>query len=93
VSAWLGGKLALTGDPSPYFGIDAYRRLLAENFGAGHPTHVRYYRPHLLLPVMLVLTGRWRVIFAAAATTVVLVAATSLVFGVKVWTAYVARPR
>jgi alpha-1,2-mannosyltransferase len=43
----------------------------------------------LLLPIMLVLTGRWRTIFAAAATVVVLFAATSLVFGFKVWTAYI----
>jgi alpha-1,2-mannosyltransferase len=41
-----------------------------------------------LLPVMLVLTGRWRVIAAAAATIVVLAALTSLAFGTKVWTDY-----
>jgi alpha-1,2-mannosyltransferase len=41
-----------------------------------------------LLPVMLVLTGRWRVIVAACATVIVLVALTSAVFGVKVWTDY-----
>jgi hypothetical protein len=43
----------------------------------------------LLLPIMLVLTGRWRTIFAAVATFAVLFAATSLVFGFKVWTAYI----
>ena len=41
-----------------------------------------------LLPLMLLLTGRWRVIFAAAATVVVLVALTALVFGWQVWGAY-----
>jgi alpha-1,2-mannosyltransferase len=43
----------------------------------------------LLLPVMLVLTGRWRVIAATIATTAVLVAATSLWFGPDIWTEYV----
>ena len=43
----------------------------------------------LLLPVMLVLTGRWRVIAAAAATTVVLVATTALWFGADIWIEYV----
>ena len=43
----------------------------------------------LLLPIMLVLTGRWRTIGAAVATVVVLFAATSLVFGLEVWTAYI----
>ncbi|MBX9774524.1 MAG: DUF2029 domain-containing protein [Xanthobacteraceae bacterium] len=43
----------------------------------------------LLLPIMLVLTGRWRTIFAAMVTVVALFAATSLVFGFKVWTAYI----
>jgi len=41
-----------------------------------------------LLPVMLVLTGRWRVIAAAMATIVILAAATSLAFGTKVWADY-----
>jgi alpha-1,2-mannosyltransferase len=39
----------------------------------------------LLLPVMLALTGRWRVIGAAAATIVFLAAATCIAFGPKVW--------
>jgi alpha-1,2-mannosyltransferase len=43
----------------------------------------------LLLPVMLVLTGRWRVIASAVVTTAVLVAATALWFGADVWTEYV----
>jgi len=43
----------------------------------------------LLLPLMLALTGRWRTIAAAGATIAVLVAAASLVFGPKVWVAYV----
>ena len=41
-----------------------------------------------LLPVMLVMTGRWRVIVAAGATAIALVALTSAVFGTKVWTDY-----
>jgi alpha-1,2-mannosyltransferase len=43
----------------------------------------------LLLPVMLVLTGRWRVIAATAATIAVLFAATSIWFGPDVWVEYV----
>jgi alpha-1,2-mannosyltransferase len=43
----------------------------------------------MLLPVMLVLTGRWRVIAAAVATTVALVAATSIWFGPDIWLDYV----
>ena len=42
----------------------------------------------LLIPVVLVLTGRWRCLFWAGATTVVLFVATGLVFGFDVWTAY-----
>jgi hypothetical protein len=41
-----------------------------------------------LLPVMLVLTGRWRVIAAAAVTIVAQAALTCLAFGTKVWTDY-----
>lgn len=43
----------------------------------------------LLLPVMLVLTGRWRVIAAAAATAAVMVAATAVWFGPDIWLDYV----
>lgn len=42
----------------------------------------------LMLPVMLIVTGRWRTIGAAAITAVVLVAATSILYGVDIWTAY-----
>lgn len=41
-----------------------------------------------LLPVMLLLTGRWRVIFAALATAVLLVAITAALFGVQIWRDY-----
>ena len=43
----------------------------------------------LLLPLMLVITGRWRTIVAATATIVALCGVTSIVFGAKVWAAYV----
>jgi alpha-1,2-mannosyltransferase len=43
----------------------------------------------LLLPVMLVLTGHWRVIASAVATTAALVAATALWFGADIWIEYV----
>ena len=42
----------------------------------------------LLLPLVLVLTGRWRTIFAAAASAAAMVAATSLLYGPEIWTAY-----
>lgn len=185
VNTWLGGQIALTGDPGAYFGPDAYNGLLAEKFGPSYPRHIWSYPPTfllftwpfalmpymaayvlycligllvylavategrpradkilllifapavivnlwcgqtgffvaalligglialerrptlagvlfgllsikpqlgLLIPVMLVLTGRWRTIVAASATIVVLVAAASLAFGPKVWVAYV----
>jgi alpha-1,2-mannosyltransferase len=43
----------------------------------------------LLLPVMLVMTGRWRVIAVAIGTTAALVVATSIWFGPDVWLEYV----
>lgn len=42
----------------------------------------------LMLPVMLIVTGRWRTIGAAAVTALVLFAATSALYGVDIWTAY-----
>jgi alpha-1,2-mannosyltransferase len=185
VNTWLGGQLALTGDPGAYFGPEAYNGLLKERFGPSYPHHIWSYPPTfllftwpfalmpyiaayvlysliglvvylavategrpradkilllifapavivnlwcgqtgffvaalligglialerrpilagvlfgllsikpqlgLLIPVMLVLTGRWRTIAAASATIAVLVAAASLAFGPKVWVAYV----
>lgn len=48
------------------------------------------YKPQfgLLLPLVLVLTGRWRTVAAAAAVVVLLVAATTLVFGIDIWNAF-----
>jgi hypothetical protein len=185
VSTWVGAKLALTGNPAPFFGPEAYNGLLAEYFGPHYPLHIWSYPPHfllftwpwgflpympayllysalglilyvwvvsdgqrradhlvllvmapavtvniwtgqngflttamlvggliqldrrpvlagvlfgmlsikpqlgVLLPLMLLLTGRWRTIAAAAATIAVLVTATSIVFGPHVWTAYI----
>jgi hypothetical protein len=43
----------------------------------------------VLIPLMLVLTGRWRTIVAATATIAVLVAVTAIAFGPEVWTAYI----
>jgi hypothetical protein len=49
------------------------------------------YKPQfgLLAPLVLALTGRWRVIGAAAATVIALTIVTTLAFGVDVWTAFV----
>jgi alpha-1,2-mannosyltransferase len=48
-------------------------------------------KPHfgLMLPIMLILTGRWRVIIAAALTCAALAVLTTAWFGVEVWAAYV----
>jgi hypothetical protein len=42
----------------------------------------------LLLPLVLVLMGRWRTIVSAAATVAALVAATTAIWGTQVWAAY-----
>jgi alpha-1,2-mannosyltransferase len=185
VNTWVGGQLALSGNPGAYFGPDAYNALLNAKFGPGYPLQIWSYPPQfmlftwpfalmpymaayavysllglllylvvvtegrikadqllllilapativnlwcgqtgflvavflvgglasldrrpflagvlfgmlsikpqlgLLLPVMLVLTRRWRTIAAAAATAAALVAAASLAFGPKVWTDYI----
>jgi hypothetical protein len=49
------------------------------------------YKPQfgLLIPLVLIATGRWRAFLAAAATVSVLVAVSTLVFGPEVWTAFV----
>jgi hypothetical protein len=48
------------------------------------------YKPQfgLMIPLVLVLTGRWRTVAAAAATVAVLAGAATLAFGVDVWTAF-----
>ena len=50
------------------------------------------YKPQfgLLIPLVLLATGRWRTFAAAAATVAVLVIATTLVFGTEVWRAFFA---
>lgn len=49
----------------------------------------------LLLPVVLVLSGNWRCIAAAAATAILLAALTTAIYGAHIWVAYldVAVPR
>jgi hypothetical protein len=42
----------------------------------------------LLLPVVLLLTWRWRVILSAAVTTAVLVGLTALIYGPEIWVGY-----
>jgi hypothetical protein len=50
------------------------------------------YKPQfgLLIPLVLMVSGRWRVFFAAVATVVTLAVAVTLAFGVDVWTAFLA---
>src|SRR6185503_9654348 len=43
----------------------------------------------VLLPLVLALQGRWRIIAAAAVTVVALASATTLIYGVDIWIAYV----
>ncbi|MGB6537376.1 MAG: glycosyltransferase family 87 protein [Xanthobacteraceae bacterium] len=42
----------------------------------------------ILLPIVLLLRGRWRTIAAAAATAVVLIAVTALLYGPEIWIEY-----
>ena len=50
------------------------------------------YKPQfgLLIPLVLMATGRWKTFIAAAATTALLVGAATLVFGIEVWPAFLA---
>ncbi len=45
----------------------------------------------LLLPLVLVMTGRWRTIAAAAATTAVLVGTTASIYGPGIWIEYLTK--
>src|SRR6516165_80689 len=49
VNTWLGGQIALTGDPGAYFGPDAYNGLLAERFGPSYPRHIWSYVLYTLI--------------------------------------------
>ena len=48
------------------------------------------YKPQfgLMIPLVLLVTGRWRAVTAAAATVIVLAGAATLAFGVDVWAAF-----
>jgi hypothetical protein len=50
------------------------------------------YKPQfgLMIPLVLVVSGRWRVVFAAASTVAALALAVTLTFGPDVWTAFLA---
>ena len=50
------------------------------------------YKPQfgLLIPLVLIASGRWRAFFAAAATVALLALAVTLAFGIEVWTAFLA---
>jgi hypothetical protein len=50
------------------------------------------YKPQfgLLIPLVLIVSGRWRVLAAAAATVALLTLAVTLAFGPDVWTAFLA---
>jgi hypothetical protein len=50
------------------------------------------YKPQfgLLIPLVLIVTGRWRVFAAAAVTVAVMTIAVTLTFGVEVWSAFLA---
>jgi glycosyl transferase family 87 len=48
------------------------------------------YKPQfgLMIPLVLLATGRWRTIFAATATVAVMVLAVTVVFGIETWRAF-----
>src|SRR4051812_14738824 len=48
------------------------------------------YKPQfgVMIPLVLIATGRWRTVFAAAVTVVLLVLAATLVFGIETWRAF-----
>jgi alpha-1,2-mannosyltransferase len=48
------------------------------------------YKPQfgLMIPLVLVATGRWRTLFAAAATVALLVLAATMAFGIETWRAF-----
>jgi hypothetical protein len=50
------------------------------------------YKPQfgLMIPLVLIATGRWRTVFAAAATVALLVLAATLAFGTDTWRAFFA---
>jgi alpha-1,2-mannosyltransferase len=50
------------------------------------------YKPQfgLLIPLVLLVTGRWRTIFSATATVVLLAVVTTLIFGLETWRAFFA---
>ena len=50
------------------------------------------YKPQfgLLIPLVLMVSGRWRAVFSAAATVALLALAVTLAFGTEVWTAFLA---
>ncbi len=43
----------------------------------------------LLIPLVLILTGRWRCLASAVATTIAMIAASAAIYGPSVWTAFV----
>ena len=51
------------------------------------------YKPHLglLVPLTLLITGRWRAFITATLTVLVLAGVTTLVFGPEIWAAYTGR--
>jgi Glycosyltransferase family 87 len=53
------------------------------------------YKPQfgLMIPLVLIVTGHWRTVAAAAATVAALAVITTVAFGVDVWTAFIAGTR
>jgi len=70
--------------------IGAFTLLDRRPLAAGLCLGLLTIKPHLgiLIPLALILSGRWRVILAAAGTFAVLFALTTAIFGTSVWTDY-----
>ncbi|MGE3149295.1 MAG: glycosyltransferase family 87 protein [Pseudorhodoplanes sp.] len=64
-------------------------------FTAGILFGLMAYKPQfgLLIPLVLIATGRWRAFAAAAATVLALIGVTTLAFGPQVWDAFLASTR
>ena len=87
---WTAARMVLAGDISPLHDISAYRAEQVALFGFDYPPHNWSYPPHLLLlvwplglliPLVGLAGGHWRVFISAALGGMALVGASVLVFG------------
>jgi hypothetical protein len=72
--------------------VAVFRFMDARPLAAGILLGLLTVKPQLgmLFPLMLLMTGRWRVFAAAGVTTLALAAATAAIWGTDIWTTYLA---